>query len=51
MRVNTFLRSINNYYTSKQGIRLYQRVHAYPSVIRFEIGINNYGEKLQILSV
>ena len=24
---------------------------AYPSVIRFEIGINNYGGKLQILSV
>ena len=24
---------------------------AYPSVIQFEIGINNYGGKLQILSV
>jgi len=44
MRVNTSLRSINNYYTSKQGIWLYQSV--YPSVIRFEIGINNHGGKL-----
>ena len=57
MRVNTSLRSINfvdPHYASKHAIKVIRTSHwtsAYPSVMWFGIGINNYREKWRILSV
>ena len=57
MRVNTSLRSINYvdpHYASKHAIMVIPTSHwtsAYPSVMWFGIGINNYREKWRILSV